>query len=761
MKSSFLNKNLKLARQYLKVGDIYSAEKIFQSIIEKYPGNLESKQFFASVAQRNNFNLYRNNLSHELYRLKVLIEAQQFLQARSNAQLLTKSHPDSFELWAILGDINNYLNNKKEAAEAYQKAIVCNPLYPNSYNNLGIILHEGNRIEDAILHFRKAVSLNANFYQAYFNLANALKDLKNFDLAIKTYQRALELEPRYAEAYNNLGVIFHAQEEHEKALECFLKAIYLEEEYAEAYCNIGLTYVALNDTESAIANFKQSLSIDPLNPLTHFNIAIAYENRKDYIAANQSFEKYLILEKKNNVTSSTATAHLLFNYYKLCEWRNENVTKYLNIILSEDTKAIPPFIGLALEDEPKRQQQRSIEWMREADEHSYPEDNKRFDKAPDAPIRIGLFTADLREHPIMYCLAGYFKARDKSAFEVMVFNLNIERTNKWIDYVFGTSCEIIHIGSQIDSTSIEIARSKKLDIAIDLSGYTEGARTNLFIKKLAPIQINFLGFPGTMGLDAYDYIIADQFVIPAEHRDCYTENVIYLPHTYFPIDNSLCRSETETSKADHFLPDDKIILCCFNNSYKITSNEFDVWMRVLRCNDKCILWLLSNNEEMEKNIKKEVALQHIDPERIIFAPFINKKSQHLERLRHADLFVDTFNYNAHTSACDALWADVPVVTMQGRQFSARVASSILNAVNLPELVTHTMDEYENLILELTSNPLNILSLKEKLRLNKHTSPLFDVNRFTKNFEAGLRRAYRNYSNNIEGDIWVEESYRIV
>ncbi|QVL45098.1 MAG: hypothetical protein KFB94_07375 [Methylophilaceae bacterium] len=302
---------------------------------------------------------------------------------------------------------------------------------------------------------------------------------------------------------------------------------------------------------------------------------------------------------------------------------------------------------------------------------------------------------------------------------------------------------------------VEHARADQLDIAIDLMGYTSKNRSEIFQYRLAPIQINYLGYPSSMGADFMDYIIADPILIPTEQRKNYHEKVIYLPHSYIPSDNERAIGSTSTKRLDFGLPETHFVFCCFNNSYKISPHEFDIWMRLLQKVPNSVLWLSKSNESAETNLRKEAELRSISPSRLIFAEKIPDIKEHLARLKHADLFIDTFNYNAHTTASDALWAGLPIVTKQGKQFAARVASSLLHAVGLPELVTTTEEEYEALILELATNPEKLQTIKTKLEQNRLKEPLFDTHRYTRNFEKGLWQAHQLY---LQGkpaqDIWV-------
>jgi len=289
------------------------------------------------------------------------------------------------------------------------------------------------------------------------------------------------------------------------------------------------------------------------------------------------------------------------------------------------------------------------------------------------------------------------------------------------------------------------ARQDKIDIAIDLNGYTQNARTGIFAYRAAPIQINYLGYPGSMGTDFIDYIVADQHLIPLESQKYFSEKQIYLPDVYVPTDDSRALSQKPMNRSDMGLPGDAFVFCCFNNNYKISPNEFDIWMRLLTKVENSVLWLRQSNQFSHINMRNEAQTRNVDPSRLVFADKI-PMDEHLARQKFADLFVDTFAFNAHTTAVEALWAGLPVVTKVGLGFASRVAGSLLNAVGLPELITQTEKDYEELILELATNPTKLSKIKEKLATNRLTQPLFNTELYTHYLENGYQQAYQNYFN---------------
>jgi protein O-GlcNAc transferase len=370
-------------------------------------------------------------------------------------------------------------------------------------------------------------------------------------------------------------------------------------------------------------------------------------------------------------------------------------------------------------------------------------------------LKIGFFSADFHDHPVQYLIAGLLRDYDRAQFEIFAFSYGHNKSGELRKRLKRNVDQYCDVSDLSDDLVVDLARSHGLDIAIDLTGYTGRTRSYLFQYRLAPVQINYLGYPGSMGADFMDYIVADPTVIPALQSQHYSENVIYL-HSFLPNDDQRQIAQTNTTRADFGLPDDAFVFCCFNNNYKISPREFDIWMRILSQTDGSVLWLSRSNKWAEGNLRKEAQARGIDPSRLIFADKLPHIEEHLARHKHADLFIDTFNYNAHTTASEALWAGLPVVTKQGEQFAARVAASLLNAIGLPELVTTTEADYEALILELASNPEKLTAIKDKLAANRLTEPLFDTKRYTRNFERGLQKVYDLYFNGkTPQDVWVD------
>ncbi len=332
-----------------------------------------------------------------------------------------------------------------------------------------------------------------------------------------------------------------------------------------------------------------------------------------------------------------------------------------------------------------------------------------------------------------YLIAGMLERHDRSRFEITGLSFGPEQNSPIRKRITSAFERFVDVRSQNDETVADLIRRLEIDVAVDLMGFTANMRPSVMARRPAPIQVNYLGYPATMGARYMDYILADATVIPKQGFEFYTENVVWLPDTYYPYDDRRVTSDRTRTRRECGLPDDAFVFCCFNNSYKITPEMFDIWMRLMRATPRSALWLLEANSKASANLQMEAEKRGVSPQRLIFASR-ELAAEHLERHRHADLFLDTLPYNAHTTACDALWTGVPVVTCQGTTFAGRVAASVLKAAGLCELVTTSLAEYEGLALRLASDPALLATLKEKTARTRHLCPLFNTDRFRRHVE---------------------------
>jgi len=576
---------------------------------------------------------------------------------------------------------------------------------PDHFDNLRLlnfICFKEKNFSSALDFINKAIKINPNFAEAYNEQGNALNELKKFQLAIKSYEQAIKLNPKYADAYHNKGLVLYALNEIDLAIENYDQAIKINPNHIYSHNNKGYALQKLKKIDSSVECFNNAFKIDP----------------------NFDFLLGELFHTKN----------------KLCDW--SSFTKDFETLenkIKENKNSSSPFPILQLYDSLYLQKKTAEIYVKEKFI------NKKILKPisiipKNKKIRLGYYSADFYNHAMSYLLAGLFEQHDKSKFDLFAFSFGPEKNDEMSKKIPNYFNDFIKVNFKTDKEIAEISRNLKIDIAVDLLCFTTNNRMGIFSERCAPIQINYLGYPGTSGTNFIDYIFADKILIPEESKKYYSEKIIYLPNTYQTRDCSLKISDKIFEREELDLPKNAFVFCCFNQNYKITPNLFDIWMRLLKIVEGSILWLLEDNLTAVKNLKKEAEKKKINPKRIIFAKRM-PMPEHLARHRCADLFIDTFPYGAHTTCSDALWAGLPVVTLMGQSFASRVAGSILHAIDLKELITTSETEYEKLIIELAKNSLRLKEIKNKLDKNRLTKPLFDTKLYAKNIEFAYTKIY--------------------
>ncbi|KZD03305.1 MULTISPECIES: tetratricopeptide repeat protein [Thalassospira] len=576
-------------------------------------------------------------------------------------------------------------------------------------------------------------------------LGAAAFGLKKFDLAEQSFRKAVELEPEITQAHANLGVLLYQQERLQAALEAFANAIKTNPQYAEGYNSIGGIYHKLGKFDAAEKYFVGAIQANKNYAEAYYNLGNTFFKSGKISAAQQSFGFAAQVQGEN----MPAMSQKLYMQALLCDWSGIADFEKLAPRIGIEGDAVEPFSMLSYDDNAERQQKRAANMIRKrCHVNAVPLPERPV--ARSEKIKIGYFSADFHDHATLILMIGLLEHHDREKFEIHAYSYGIVKQGVKRDRLSKLVDSFVDISMASDPQIVAAVRQQKIDIAVDLKGFTRQGRSGLFAYRLAPIQISYLGYPGTLGADFMDYIVADKVIIPDNLRQFYTEKVIYLPDSYQPNDRNRIIPETTTTRSDFGLPEKGFVFCCFNSNYKITPREFDIWMRLLAKYDDSVLWLLNANEGVRENLLREVEARGIARERIVFAERL-QEPEHLARHKHADLFLDTFNVNAHTTASDALWAGLPIVTKTGESFAARVAASLLCAVGLPELVAETEEQYEALIIDLVENPGRLAQIRQQLIDNRLSAPLFDSATYTKHLEKAYVEAYDRYFEGKEPD----------
>jgi len=536
-----------------------------------------------------------------------------------------------------------------------------------------------------------------------------------------SFDQAITLEPDYAEALYNRGNTLRELKRLEEALASYDKALALKPDYADAYNNRANVLKALKRYEEAISNYDKAIALKP-----------------DY---------EFVLED------------LIFTKMIICDWNNlETQVAQLVHKIEFAEKVSSPFPILSISDSAELQRKTAEIFILAKHPAS-----KALPEIPKRPrrdkIHIGYFSADFREHAVAFLAAELFERHNRSQFEVTAFSFGPNTRDGMRGRLEAAFDKFIDVRNQSDKDVASLARKLEIDIAVDLGGVTQDSRTDIFAIRAAPIQVNYLGYPGTMGADYIDYIVADRFVIPDMQQQHYSEKVIYMPDTFQANDSNRLISDRTPSRANVGLPENAFVFCSFNNSYKITATFFDIWARLLREIDGSVLWLLGDNADVKRNLQNEIERRGVDSTRLIFASRV-PYSEYLARYRLADLFLDTSPFNGGTTASDALWVGLPLITCSGEAFAARMAGSLLRAIGMPELITESTTDYEALALKLARDPDLMTSIKTRLARNRSSHPLFNAQRFTHHIEAAYTAMYERYQADLLPDhIYVPRSDR--
>jgi predicted O-linked N-acetylglucosamine transferase (SPINDLY family) len=685
-------------------------------------------------------------LAHNNYG-KSLFACGSFDQAINQYQRALELRPDYAEAWSNQGNALNELGRYGEALECYEKSLGLDSDFAQAWSNKGNTLQALKQFSKALDCYNKAISLKPDFVEAWSNKGNVLNELKNYKEALLCYNKALGFDSFYAEAWSNKGITLQALKRYEEALYCYNKALELNPNFTEAWLNQGNALNELKRYAEALVSYNKSLSLNQNSVEGMSNRAAILNMLKQYGEAIDQYQK--ILDIKND--AEWINGALLDSKIKICSWVNfQDDQEGLVEKLKNSEKTINPFQFLAWLDDSTLQRQASRIYA----EHSFFE-NKILGEPPKHPrhqkIKIAYFSADFRKHPVAQLIVELFERHDRTRFELYGFSLREPENEDDLRLRIKDSFDHFYeVENKTDQEIAAMARGLEIDIAVDLGGYTQFAKTEIFSFRAAPIQVNYLGYPGTMGAPYMDYIVADPTLIPEQSQEFYIEKIAYLPDTYQPNDRKRQISSKQFTKSELGLPEQGFVFCCFNNNFKINPQVFDCWATILKQVPGSILWLLEDNALAKDNLQKEALARGIAPERLVFAGRL-KTSEHLARHSLADLFLDTFPYNAHTTASDALWAGLPVLTLIGQSFAARVAASLLNAIDLPELVTQNQQEYEALAVELATHPEKLAQIKQKIQAHRLTKPLFDTPRYTQNIEAAYTQMYERYQADLPPD----------
>ncbi|PWC67229.1 hypothetical protein TSH58_18860 [Azospirillum sp. TSH58] len=670
------------------------------------------------------------------------------------------------------------LGRTGEAETAYREALSRNPEHAVSLNNLGVLVLAAGRWDEAGRVGRRMAALNPADRHGWMLLGNAAHAAGGRDEAVRANAVAVRLAPDDAALRHNLANALSAAGRREEAVAEYQTVLGLRPDLPAAAVNLAAELLGLHDLSGALAvlrgaigrhpdhgaawrvlgqtlsgalrpdaalhALRRAVALDPGEPAGWEDLAAAATLADRIAPSIEALRRVRRLSPAYN----PALAPLVQQQRHACDWRDlPALESDLIGRLRAGALGVPPFGLLAVDTTLADQRAAAERWARQK-AHGVPPFDPLAVARPTVPgdgrLRIGYLSADFHEHATAYLMAELLERHDRTGFAVTAYSTGIDDGSPMRRRLTAAVERFVDLRDRSDLDAARAIAADGIDILVDLKGYTAFARTAILAARPAPVQVNWLGYPGTMGANFIDVILADAVTIPPGEEGFYSEAVVRLPHCYQPNDRHRAIAERTPSRADCGLPEDGFVFCCFNSPYKLTPAVFDVWARLLRAVPGSVLWLYAGNPLVAGNLRREAAARGVAPERLVFAP-PRPLAEHLARHRLADLFLDTLPYNAHTTASDALWAGLPVLTCRGATFAGRVAASLLDTVGLPELVTDTLAAYEALALDLARDPRRLAGLKARLAAARTASPLFDGDRFARDLEAAYRAIRQRFA----------------
>lgn len=666
-------------------------------------------------------------------------------QAEALYKSLIATNPQHANAIHYLGVIYHQNGKHQLAIDTIAQAIKISPNSSDYVSNQGLAYKALKQHQQAIQCFQQALKLAPDDLDVYYNLGNTCVESEDFELAVQAYRRILrdypqdtDLKEALSYALDRQGIMSQQSGQYVEAERCYLEAIQLTPQRDGLYYNLGNAQRELGKPREAAQSYQQAIQHNPNDADAYNNLGNVLRELGDLQAAITAYQTSLKLNPK----LYHAKVHLVHQKQHACDWEglDKDITEIREWVQHQSEAQISPFAFLAMPGtSAQEQKQCTNNWLKNRYASVFAQGKAlNFEhKHAHQKLRIGYLSADFRLHPLAFLISELIEQHDKTQFEIYAYSYGVndqseerKRLEKAFDYF-----RDIRAISTLDAA--KQINQDEIDILVDLTGFTQTSRSQIAALRPAPINVSWLGFPGSMGeLNdelLFDYVLSDTFITPPEMASHYAENLALLPHTYQPNDTRRPLAISKDRKA-YGLPEDGFVFCCFNQTFKILPHVFDVWMNLLKQVPNSVLWLLECNALAKANLIKEAEKRGVTKERLIFAPRV-AMAEHMARQTCADLFLDTLPYNAHTTTSDALWMGLPVLTCSGETFASRVAGSLLQAADLPELITFSLQEYQAKALELANNPAELMRIKTHLKNKREQLPLFDTAQFARDLEA--------------------------
>ncbi len=756
---------LRTAVNAQRAGDLHAAKSLYEDVLAVEPRNADALHLLGLIdfRQGDMESALRNIQAAiasdptfgDAYRSLGRVHGRNGKLPDALAACRKAMELNPMDAWAAFeaGTLCHHWGDSDQALAFYRHALAINPHFAECYNGLGLVFKSLKRMKDALQCFTKAIQEGPGLVEAHNNMGTMYKDQGRYPSAIRSFAAAVKVDPNYSPAHYNLGLLFDEIGRCHDAIRCYRDALTSNPALIQVHNNLGISLEKMGRTAEAMQCFKKAMEVDPDNPSAFLNAGIVCHHQNNLERAI-AYTKQAIQKNSGDIR---AYITLYDQLRQGCCW-NE-VTQIGAKIDTHTAQALrdgkqpaeSPFLAITRSENRQRNMEIALSWgkavQRKASCLSPP---FAYDVRPKQKITVGFLSNRFRNAATGHLLAGLFACFDTQRFAIHCYSWG-EDDGSYFRKTIETNCtRFIDISKMgfVDAAT-EINRDG-VDILVDLKGYTRNNRIEICALQPAPIQIAYMNHNGTSGAPFFDYLVGDRHVVPENHKKEYSEKIIYMPNSFMAADPALGMDMKPIRRNQRKFPENVFVYCCFNQSYKIEPSVFGCWMKILTNTNNSVLWLLNENRLAISNLRKEAMQYGIDPQRLVFANKVNKK-KHLERLRHADAVLDTGIYNGHTTTVDALLSGLPVVAKKGNQFASRVSSSLLSAIGLRELITESDKEYVDRAIQLCRNYGEVERIKEKIRINKRTTPLFDTRKFARNLEEAFIQVWNRYLHNFRAE----------
>ena len=676
------------------------------------------------------------------YRTGQLSRAESFL-----LRALDKA-PDDWTHHQGLGNVYKRQGRLEQAEASLQRAVSLAPVNGAVHYDLGIVYQIGGQLEKALASYRASVACDPEDARAWNNLGLIYLALEDRAQAITCFETAIAKQPDFAGAYANLGIIYADTGNHEKAVELSRRTIALDPHGFTGYHNLGNAFLKMDLYQQAISCFEQGLQRKHEHPEILNSLGVAYQKNGNPERAIACFQRVIAFKPD----SEKSYIHLYNQLRQVCDWSQAGkvsraIDTFTKSSMQSGTKpSEPPFMSVCRDMDEKRHLEIARLWSREI-EHAETMQQRCMKSAVQGNHRrrlcVGYLTNNYRNHPTTHLLCDLFKAHNRDRFRIHAYSCGRRSGNEYARIVQENSDRFTELYQLNDRDAADRIAADRVDILVDLNGYSDGHRMSLYAFRPAPLQVRYLGMAGTTGSEFFDYLISDRIVTPESAISSYSEKFVLMPHTYQVNSYRSQNDHAQRPVREEKRPHEKFIFCCFCSNYKLEPEIFQSWMQILKRVPESRLWLLGESRAVARNLREAAAAEGVDPRRLRFGEKKAKKD-HLSRLGQAHLGLDTMTVNGAATTSDALWAGVPVITLKGRHFASRMSASILTALGLSELITGDLRQYENLAVELATDGSRLDALTKKLEGNKWSEPLFDTHRFVRNLENAFFAIWNDY-----------------